>query len=595
MPTTGNSEVEVIADDLCVNVQGEEHKEPQPRAVQQVTCETEDRQTNLLNLYRDSLDLPEREKEAFCDFLAKNHMAFCLDEGERGETDLVQLHIDTGDAPPKKQPPRRMPFAVRREVEKQVKKMQGARIIQKSHSSWASPVILVRMRNGSYRFCVDYRRLNDVTKKDTFPLPRIDDLLDQLSQSKYFSTLDLAAGYWQIQVVPESRPKTAFATHQGLFEFRVMPFGLTNAPAVFQRLVQEVLEGLNPEGGPDFVSAYIDDILVFSRTLEEHMEHLRLVIDRVMKAGLKLNPAKCKFIQQEVEYLGHIVTPQGLKTSTRHVEAVQQFPVPTTVSEVRQFLGLTSYYRRFVESFAKIVSPLHALPKKNARFQWNEECQTAFDHLKQRLLDAPILAYPSFDREFLLETDASIQGLGAVLSQVQVDGLPHPVAYASRALSPAEKNYAITDVETLAVVWSVSHFKAYLYGQRVKVFTDHAAVRAVLLNPNASGKHARWWSLVFESGVGDISISYRRGRDNQNADALSWSPCGEIPTEEEDKGVSVFTIKDQESVEKLLLAEPVNPDLTTVESSLQDEQLKDPEIKEIVDYLRNKELPQNDK
>ena len=442
---------------------------------------------------------------------------------------------------------------------------------------------------------MDYRRLNDVTTKDTFPLPRIDDLLDQLSQSKYFSTLDLAAGYWQIQVAPDSQPKTAFTTHQGLFEFRVMPFGLTNAPAVFQRLVQEVLEGLNPEGGPDFVSAYIDDILVFSRTLEEHMEHLRLVIDRVTKAGLKLNPAKCKFIQREVEYLGHLVTPQGLKTSTRHIEAVERFPVPTTVSGVRQFLGLTSYYRRFVESFAKIASPLHALTKKNARFQWNEECQTAFDHLKQRLINAPVLAYPSFDREFLLETDASVQGLGAVLSQVQEDGLAHPVAYASRALTPAEKNYGITDLETPAVVWSVSHFKAYLYGQRVKVFTDHTAVKAVLQNPNASGKHARWWSLVFESGVGDVNICYRRGRDNVNADALSRSPCEGILPEEVDIGVSVFAIGDHESVESLLEAEPSGPDLTSVECSLGDEQQEDPEIKEIIDYLSSKKLPLDDK
>ena len=187
-----------------------------------------------------------------------------------------------------------------------------------------------------------------------------------------------------------------------------------------------------------------------------------------------------------MEYRGRLVTPQGLKTSTWHIEAVKQFPVSTTVPGVRQFLGLPSYYRRFVESFAKIASPLHAIPKKNTRFQWNEECQTAFDQLKQRHVNAPILAYPSFNQEFLLETDASVQGLGVVRSQVQDDWLSHPVAYASRALSPAEKNYGITNLETLAVVWSVSHVKAYLYRQWVKVFTGHAALKAVLQNPNSS-------------------------------------------------------------------------------------------------------------
>ena len=379
----------------------------------------------------------------------------------------------------------------------------------------------MRKRNGDYRFCVDYRRLNDVTKKDTFPLPRIDDLLDQLGHSRYFSSLDLAAGYWQIQVAPESQCKTAFVTHRGLFEFRVMPFGLTNAPAVFQRLVQEVLDGLNPEGGPDFVTAYLDDILIFSRTLEEHQEHLRMVMERIVAAGLKLNLEKCKFIQPEVEYLGHIITPQGLRIATRHLKAVEEFPVPTCVTTVRQFLGLASYYRRFVKSFAAIASPLHALTKKNSRFVWSDECQQAFDNLRQKLLQSPILVYPSFEKEFTLETDASVLGLGAVLSQVQEDGLLHPVAYASRATSPSERNHGITDLETLAVVWSLSHFKPYLYGQRVDIFTDHIAVKAVLQNPTASGKHARWWSKVYESGMGHVEICYRRGRDNQNADALS--------------------------------------------------------------------------
>ena len=234
-------------------------------------------------------------------FLSDHHQAFCLDELERGETDLLQFQIDTGDAVPKKQHARRMPFAVQQEVARQLKKMQASGVIQPSCSPWASPVVMVKKKDGPHRFCVDYRALNAVTKPDTFPLSRINDLLDQLGELKFFSTLDLASGYWPIRVHPASQEKTAFIMPQGLYEFRVMPFGLTNAPAVFQRLMQRVLMGLNAEDGPDFVTVYIDDVLVFSCTLEEHLEHLCRVIERLQEVGQKLKPTKCQFIHEEVE------------------------------------------------------------------------------------------------------------------------------------------------------------------------------------------------------------------------------------------------------------------------------------------------------
>ena len=255
------------------------------------------------------------------------------------------MGINTGDAPPRKQAARRMPFAVTTEVARQLRSMQEMGVIRPSSSPWASPVVLVRKRDGTHRLCVDYRGLIAATRADTFPLPRIDDLLDQLGAVKYFSTLDLASGYWQIRMHADSVEKTAFVTPQGLFEFRVMPFGLTNAPGVFQRLMQKVLAGLNPENGPDYVVVYIDDILVFSRTLEDHLEHLCQVIQRIREAGLKLKPSKCSFIREEVECLGHIVTPEGLKTNGRLTTAVAEFPKPQSLPEVRRFLGLTSYYR----------------------------------------------------------------------------------------------------------------------------------------------------------------------------------------------------------------------------------------------------------
>ena len=289
-----------------------------------------------------------------------------------------------------------MPLAVRQEVSRQLQKMQDEGIIQPSNSPWASPIVMVRKRDGSHRFCVDYRELNSVTKLDTYPLPRVDDLLDQLGESRFFSTLDLASGYWQIRVAPGSREKTAFVVPNGFYEFRVMPFGLSNAPAVFQRLMQRVLMGLNPQGGQAFVSVYIDDILVYSRTLEEHLTHLRLVLERIQKAGLKLKLAKCAFIRKEVEYLGHILTPEGLKTNPRIVTSVMEFPTPTGVKEVRQFLGLCSYYRRFIHRFAALSQPLNILTRKNATFSWSEDCQKSFSTLKQCLASAPVLAlsYP---------------------------------------------------------------------------------------------------------------------------------------------------------------------------------------------------------
>ena len=231
-------------------------------------------------------------------------------------------------------------------------------MIQPSSSPWASPVVMVRKQDGTHRFCVDFRELNSVTKADTFPLPRIDDLLDQLGAAKYFSTLDLASGYWQMRMHPDSVEKTVFVTPQGLHEFRVMSFGLTNAPGVFQRLMERVLSGLNPEDWPDYVVVYIDNVLVFSRTIDDHLEHLSRVIQRLHGAGLKLKPSKCHFIREEVEYLGHMITPQGLKTNARLIAAVSEFPRPRDLPEVRRFLGLSSYCRRFVPNFSKIASPL---------------------------------------------------------------------------------------------------------------------------------------------------------------------------------------------------------------------------------------------
>ena len=347
--------------------------------------------------------------------------------------------------------------------------------------------------------------------------------------------------------------------------------------------------GLNPDQGPDFVSVYLDDILVFSETFEKHLEHLQQVIERLTVAGLKLKPSKCHFICQKVEYLGHLITPSGIHPNPNRVKAVREFPVPQSVREVRQFLGVASYYRRFIRGFAKTAQPLHALTQKGAPFEWTQSCQNAFEELKSHLTESPLLAYPDFDKSFILETDASVKGLGAVLSQVQADGRPHPVAYASRALSPQEKHYAVTELESLAVVWAVNHFHAYLYGHDVVVFTDHSAVKAVLETPNPSGKHARWWSKVFGSGVRNINIVYRAGKENGNADALSRCPLGEQPADPILDDTQVAAIHTTEMSARELLA--VGPNCVAELDEFPTEQKKDPDIQEIIAFLSTGKLP----
>ena len=316
--------------------------------------------------------------------------------------------ITTGDHTPVRQPARRMPFSLRSDVDRMVGEMLAQGVIEPSSSPWASPVVLVKKKDGGVRFCVDYRRLNHVTKLDEFPLPRIDDTLDLLAGARYFTTLDLASGYWQVAMDPSSQEKTAFATYSGLYEFCKMPFGLVNTPATFQRLMEVVLSGL----ARDSCHVYLDDVLVFGRTLEEHNSNLSKVLTRIREAGLRLKPKKCNFAQESVEYLGHVVSAAGIRTNPTKLRAVKEYPTPSNVKSLQSFLGLASYYRRFVPGFSKVASPLNALTRKSVAFVWTPECRKAFEQLKTLLVTAPLLRYPDFSRPFIIETDASGAGLG---------------------------------------------------------------------------------------------------------------------------------------------------------------------------------------
>ena len=471
-----------------------------------------------------TLDLPETkltfaEMTELKGLLKESTDVFALSDSELGCTDIVQHSIDTGNHAPIKQQPYRTPIVRRDQIKKMIDQMQKQGIVQPSKSSWASPIVLVPKKDGSLRFCVDYRKLNSITRRDVFPLPRVDDIFDTLNGAKYFTSLDLASGYWQVELDEDARTKSAFTTYNGLFEFVRMPFGLCNAPATFQRVMQIVLAGL--EWQSCFV--YLDDILIASKTFSEHIQHIREVFARLRAAGLRLKPKKCLFLREEVPYLGHLISAQGIRPDPSKTEKVKMFPTPCDVTAVRQFIGLTSYYRRFVPNFSNIASPLRALTKKNAVFKWSSECQSAFERMKQMLTTAPILAYPKFgpDAEFVLETDASGIGLGAVLSQ-QPDGMLHPIAYASRSLDSSERNYGITELETLAVVWAARYFRPYLLGHRTIVYTDHSACVSVLSSARPSGKLARWALTIQEL---NLIIKHRAGKLNANADALSRNPC----------------------------------------------------------------------
>ena len=370
---------------------------------------------------------------------------FALNNSELNSTNLVQHHIETGDVNPIHQHARRIPFALREKVDKMVQDMLDQGVIQHSQSPWASPIVLVAKQDGTMRFCVDYRKSNAVTKMDVFPLPRIDDSIDILSHSRYFSTLDLRSGYWQVKMAPGSIEKTAFATHSGLYEFVVMPFGLCNAPSTFQRLMETVLRGLTR----DICTVYLDDILVMGTTFEEHLCNLRCVFDRLRDAGLRLKPSKCYLARKQVEYLGYVISDCGVAADPKKIKAVKEFPTPVNLKQLRSFLGLASYYRRFICNFFKVANPLFVLTKKGVAYEWTKQHQDVFERLKDLLTTSPILAFPNFSKGFFLATDASGIGLGAVLSQVQEDGSIRLIAYASRTLQKHEYNYGATELEAL--------------------------------------------------------------------------------------------------------------------------------------------------
>ncbi|GBM86428.1 Transposon Ty3-I Gag-Pol polyprotein [Araneus ventricosus] len=496
--------------------------------------------------------LNEEQRTAVRKLLNEFQNLFSTCDADVGRCNMTQHRINTGDHPPIKQYPRRLPLARKEEADNLVKEMVDNGIIEESSGPWASPIVLVKKKDGSTRFCVDYRKLNEITKKDSYPLPRIDDTLDALNGSQWFTTLDLKSGYWQIEIRPEDREKTAFTTGQGLWQFKVMPFGLCNAPATFERLMETVLRGLSSEA----CLVYLDDIIIVGRTFEEHLNNLR----------------------KEVTYLGHVISAEGVKTDPEKIKAVVDWPRPETVHDLRSFLGLCTYYRRFVKNFSTIAKPLHKLTEAKSNFNWTEECEKSFNSLKQALTSSPILTYPRTDKDFILDTDASNEGIGAVLSQ-NIGNEERVIAYFSKSLGKPERNYCVTRKELLAIVKSIEHFHHYLYGRKFLLRTDHASLRWLLNFKEPEGQIARWIQRLQEY---DFEIQHRKGTSHGNADALSRRPCKESCkqcTNAEKK----FGMERDISV-KVVTTTTVDP---WSSCEIQKAQLEDPAIKPILEKKLN--------
>ncbi|GBM97051.1 Retrovirus-related Pol polyprotein from transposon 297 [Araneus ventricosus] len=476
--------------------------------------------------------LNEEQRTAVRKLLNEFQDLFSICDADVGRCNMTQHRINTGGHPPIKQYPRRWPLARKEEAEHLVKEIVDNGIIKQSSGPLASAIVLVKKKDGSTRFCVDYRKLNEITKKDSYPLPGIDDTLDALNGSQWFTTMDLKSGYSQVEVRPEDREKTAFTKGQGLWQFKAMPFGLCNAPAIFERLMEAVLRGLSSEA----YLVNLDDIIIVGRTFEEHLNILRKVFKRLEKANLKLSPKKCRFFQKEVTYLGHVISAEAVKTDPGKIKALVDWSRPETVQDLRSFLGL----------------------------------------LKQDLTSSPILTYPWTDKDFILDTDASNEGIGAVLSQ-NIGKEEHVIAYFSKSLGKPERNYCVTRKELLAIVKSIEHFHHYLYEQKFLLRTDHASLRWLLNFKEPEGQIARWIQILQEY---DFEIQHRKATSHGNADALSRRPCKESCkhcTNKEKK----FRMETDISV-KVLKAEDA-----WSSCEIQKEQLEDPAIKLILEKKLN--------
>ena len=450
---------------------------------------------------------------------------FSKDKLDLRTTNLTKHDIKLTDYTPFKAKYRRIPPHLYEEVRAHLKEMIDLGAIKKSQSPWSSPIMLVRKKDGKLRFCIDLRRLNQRTVRDNYSLPRIDHMLELLIGSEWFCTLDLKSGYWQVELTDEAKSLTAFTCGPlGFYECEKMPFSASNAPATFQRLMENCLGDLNLR----WCVVYLDDIIVYGRSPKDILERLGEVFEKLRKAGLKLKPSKCEFFKEHIQFLGHIVSKEGISTCPEKVQAVQEWPIPKTINDLRSFLGFVGYYRKFIKRFSQIAKPMNSLlegyvnnkrANKVQTIPWGPEQQEAFDALQQACTSAPILGYPDQKKTFILHTDASLDGLGAVLYQKDENGQVRVNAYASRSLSKSEKNYAAHRLEFLALKWAITEkLRDYLYGGIFEVFTDNNPLTYILTTAKLDATTQRWITSLASF---NFSISYRSEKSIVDADSLS--------------------------------------------------------------------------
>jgi hypothetical protein len=432
-------------------------------------------------------------------------------ENQNSNKTMINHRIDTGEHKPIAKLPYRQNTKSERDVTTEIRNLLSKGIIRKSKSPWRSRIVPHYNKNGKFRLCIDFRPLNSITKKDSYLTPRTDDILDFLGDGKYFSTLDWLSGYYQISVDDTDIEKTAFSCKDGTYEFTKMPFGLINAPATFQRIVDDILGDLRWK----ICIAYLDDIIIKANTIEEHEINLNLVLSKLSKHNIKLNATKCKIFKKEINILGHIVSQNSIKIDNARIVTIQKIPRPTSIKELQSFLGLVTYVRKFIKNIAELSSPLYSILKQKEKqklhFTWNEKCEISFTKIKKAISDSSTLRLPDLNEKFILTTDASENGMGAALSQLDENGDEKIVAYWSKTINTAQKNYSATDKELLSVVESIKNFRNYLAFTRFTLRTDHKPLIYLFNTKNLSSRLLRW-SLILQEYQFDIE--YLKGKLN---------------------------------------------------------------------------------
>lgn len=483
------------------------------------------------------------------------------------ETNLVTMKIELNDNQVIKYKPYRVPYHQLNELKTIIDELKETEIIEDSTSEYASPAILVRKKDGSLRMCIDYRKLNRITRRECFPTPNIEEQLNSMVGGNIFCSLDMMSGYYQVSIEPEYRHITAFVTPGGHYQFKRMPFGLTNAPAIFMRLMSQILKKINDRR----VYNYMDDVIIVTKTVSEALEVLHKVFSVFEEANITLNIKKCSFFMDNVNYLGHRIGKDGIKPGDHKIEAIKQYPKPTSVKEVRQFLGLTGYFRRFIPAYANIASPLNSLLRKNSEFNWTTLQQQAFEKLKNLLISEPILVIYDPHENHEVHTDACATGLAGALMQND-NGSQRAVAYFSRSTTELERKYHSYELEALAVVESLERFRYYLIGKKFVVVTDCNSLKLTQEKQNIVPRIARWFLRIQEF---DFTIQYRSASQIEHVDALSRATSIEQPPVEE-------------VAEKVMLVEMAESDWVAVL------QLQDPELLQIKEIME-KSVPNRDK